>query len=116
MATPKGAQRYLNALKAALVQGVGWKATELVEDVVKIAHVLRVFKLSSKLACSFLCIIHPTAIVHIMLKIEEAPHHSILKLKGTQAIDLRDVVLKGLQGANAGVSHVTDANRWGGFR
>jgi hypothetical protein len=107
MATLRAAKRYLDDLKSALVQGVGWRSPQLITDVLKIAHVLRCLKLSPKLARNYLCIHHPAAHAHVLLRVEEAPHVSIPKLKEEEAPDFRDDFLKAFQGVNSELSHVT---------
>jgi hypothetical protein len=101
------AKGYLSKLKVALERGRRWSNKSVVDDVLKIAHVLRCLKLSEKLACSYLCVHHPNTKDSIVLKIESVPHPYIVKLREHDAVDFSEAYVKALQGANSHVSHVT---------
>lgn len=87
MATPRSARKHLEAIGVPLLQGIGWRKPTVMEDVLKIAHVLRCMRLSDKLACSYMCIKYPAVGAYIMLPVKEAPHESIPKLKSEQTVD-----------------------------
>jgi hypothetical protein len=106
MATERSVKRYLDRLKTALVQGVGWRNPQIFTDVLKIAHMLRCIKLSPRLADSYFCIHNASTQAYVMLRVEEAPHGNIVQLKEDEAVDLRDVVDKALQGVNSDLTHV----------
>jgi hypothetical protein len=101
------AKGYLSKLKVALERGHRWSNKSVVDDVLKIAHVLRCLKLSEKLACSYLCVHHPNTKDSIVLKIESVPHPNIVKLREHDAVDFSEAYVKALQGANSDVFHVT---------
>ena len=65
------------------------------------AHLIRHLKLSSRLAQVYLCIRHPAAETYVMLKIEDALHHSIPKMSKNRETELsEEVFLKALQRLN----------------
>lgn len=106
MAAVSGAKEYVNALKAALVRGTGWKSEHLCEDVLRIAHFLRCMKLSPQLARCYLCIVYEDTTDFVLLKVEDAPHPSIPRLNRDRAIDLMDIFEGALLGNSSEWSHV----------
>lgn len=103
-------KEYLRALEFALRYGYQWNAAQVVEDVLKIAHVLRCLKLSPKLAHAYLCVHLPAAGSggeSLMLEVSKVPSQNIPRLKEQQAVDYKEVWVKALQGVNSNVTHIT---------
>jgi hypothetical protein len=104
--THSRAKKYLDAVKVALVNGEGWQDPKVCEDVVKIAHLLRCLKLLPKLATSYLFIRHPMSGMFVILRIEEAPHANICKLREGEAVEYRKGFWTLIEAVNTEVSHL----------
>jgi hypothetical protein len=101
------AKAYLSRLKVALERGYEWSESSVVDDVLKVAHLLRCLKLCEKLAHCYLCVHHPNTNESIVLKIESVPHPNIDKLREQEAVDFSAAFVKALHGVNTDLSHVT---------
>lgn len=107
MAGASGRNKYLNALKTALLTGKNWNSEELYVDVLGLAHLLRDLKLAPQLARCYLSIIYKDTPDFVILKVEEAPHPRIPKLRRDTEVNHLDLYEKAIILNNSDYSHAT---------